>query len=95
MSPFFTFVYAVFGALCVWWLLSRARKKGGRPRLVTWIALLVWYVAVGMGLSFTLINCAGSHSRATLVGAIGTIIVAVVLGFVVCRFSSRISGRAA
>ncbi len=95
MSPFFAFVYAVFGALCVWWLLARARKQGGRPRFLAWIALIVWYVIVGMGLSFTLINCAGSHSRAMLVGSIGTIIAAVVLGFVVFRLSSRISGRTA
>ena len=92
----FGFIYAVFGALCVCWLISRARKRGGRPALISWIALFIWYVVVGMGLSFSLINCAGNHSQATWVGSIGTIIVAVVLGFVVFRFAnSRISGRAA
>ena len=93
MSPFIAFVMAVFGALCIWWLLARARKQGGNPRPVAWVALLIWYVAVMMGLSFTMLNADGGHNRATWVGGVATIVVAVVLGFVVYRFSSLPTSR--
>jgi len=90
----FGFFYAVFGALCVYWLVSCAKKRGGRPALITWIALFAWYAAVGQGLSFTIINYAGNHSQAALVGCIGTVVVAVALGFVVFRLANlKVSPR--
>ena len=91
----FSFIYALFGVACAWWLWDRAKKRGGRPALVTWILALIWYIVLGTGLSFSIINCMDKHSQATWVGLIGTIIVAGALGFVVYRFAnSKLSRRA-
>jgi drug/metabolite transporter (DMT)-like permease len=96
VSAFFAFIYALFGMACVYLICDRAKKRGGKPAIVTWIFAFGWYAALGMGLSFTAINWAHRHSQAGWVGLIGTIIVAAALGFVVYRLAnSKLSGRSA
>ncbi len=88
MSPFLAFIYALLGVACAYGLWRRADKQRHKLNVAAWISYLVWYVSVGMGASFTLLNLEGKHQQAAMIGAIGTAIVAISLGLVVFRLAS-------
>ena len=85
MSPFLVFLYTIIGVAGAWALRQFVEKRGEKMNISGWVAYLVWYIAVVIGVAFTILNFDGRHSQAGTIGCVGTIIVAVLLGFVVYR----------
>ena len=87
MGSTFVFFYTLLGVGGIWGLLTLARRQKSKLRPRAWVAAAVWYIGVGMTLSFTLINLDGGHARAATIGAVITLLTVAILGLIVYRLA--------
>jgi hypothetical protein len=95
MGSFFVFLFTLIGAACAWGLRHLEEKRGKRLKTAVWVFALIGYLVVVTGIAFTLVNLSGLHSRAALMGGVGTLIAAVLVGLVAYRLITPQAGRKA
>jgi ABC-type spermidine/putrescine transport system permease subunit II len=93
MSPFLAFLFTLIGAICAWGLRRLEEKREKKLKIAVWIFVLLGYLAVVTGIAFTLVNLSGLHYRAAMMGGLGTLIAAAIVGLVAYRLVNLQTGR--
>ena len=87
MGSTFAIFYTLLGVGGIWGLLTLARRQNSKLRPLAWAAYAVWYIGIGLTLSFTLININGGHAKAATFGGVFTLLAIVILSFILYRLA--------